>query len=262
MWRLHLRNEIPHYSFPVWQQQRFTVSTFLWIPWAFLPCTLLLASCPAGPTCTRECAFVRARTPAWLCICASLFMPVKSCYRRQQQHCSPPMQPPWHKLPSAACSHDCPTLLQPFTFSSAWLAAEKQRRPSLAHSGPFAIVYCEAGEWIRHIGWSSIGTSWAKKQGDKLEEGEKRACVVFFSCSPPFFLFFPRAWLIPLVGSRSVAKRCTWKEVTVQSTRCGEWTVDLFTISFSKNKKKPSVMALLAEYIMFYIIYSEYITSS
>lgn len=34
--------------------------------------------------CTRECVFVRARTAAWLCICASLFMPVKSCYRRQQ----------------------------------------------------------------------------------------------------------------------------------------------------------------------------------
>lgn len=38
--------------------------------------------CPSERT--RECIFVRARTPAWLCICASLFMPVKSCYRRQQ----------------------------------------------------------------------------------------------------------------------------------------------------------------------------------
>lgn len=41
----------------------------------------------------------RTHASVTLHMCVSLFMPVKSCYRRQQWHCSPPMQPPWRNSP-------------------------------------------------------------------------------------------------------------------------------------------------------------------
>lgn len=98
-WRLRLGNEWPHYTLQSGSSSFKSVLCLLFFTLNPLS-TSALHSCvgllPWPSARTRECVFVRARTPAWLCICASLFTPVKSCYRRQQQHCSPPMQPPWH----------------------------------------------------------------------------------------------------------------------------------------------------------------------
>lgn len=142
--------------------------------------------CPSERT--RECVFVRARTPAWLCICASLFMTVKSCYRRDSSStvplpCSLPGATPFSRsltwLP-----HTAPAFYFQLGLTCRWKAkAAGLPRPLR----PSSIVYCEEGKWIRHGGCGSIWTSWAKMQGDKLGVGRKDGLCFFFvlhsSCS-------------------------------------------------------------------------------
>lgn len=193
---------------------------------------------PRLSACTRECVFVRARTPAWLCICASLFMPVKSCYRRQQRHCSPPKQPPWHKSLTAACSHDCPTLLPPFTFSSAW----KATAASFAHSDPWLLsIVREESEYVTQFG-PQFSNVLGQNAGRQIVVRRKDVLLVFFP--PPFFMFFPSAWLIPVEsagGSRSQAQRCTKKEVTVQSDQMS-WMDSRFIYHQQQKSNKKNLL--------------------
>lgn len=115
------------------------------------------------------------------------------------------------QLPSAARSHDCPTLLPPFTFSSAWLAAEKQRRPaSLAHSGPLLLsIVRQESEYVTEA------VAQSERLGPKCREtnwsGEK-GWLVFFFCTP-FFLFVPSSWLIPIESGQREGRL---EEVEVQ----------------------------------------------
>lgn len=139
----------------------------------------------------------------------------------------PSHTPSLAQLPLTAHSHDPPTLLPAFTFSSAWLASEKQRpalSPALAF--PLCIVGRPAntspGLWL-HPGGSG------QNQQDKLWQQKRLSCV-FSPASVPLF-FIVSALLINVgLGAKALdaakkkklkwiwkvsacwAKRRTWSE--------------------------------------------------
>lgn len=108
---------------------------------------------------------MRASLSVFVCHCdfACVFMSLKSCYQTQQQHCSPPIHPPWHNSLWPQTHMTLPHCCLPLTFSSAWKAKACSPGPLWAFNCPLL-----AGQWRRHRDYCFIQRTWDKILQDKL----------------------------------------------------------------------------------------------
>lgn len=207
----------------------------------------LIPSCipppPRAPPCARECVIVCVCVPAWLCICASLFRPVKSCYHTQQHYCSPPIHPLWRnslRLLAHMIAPHCSCLL---LWARPDSRAEKQRRPP-SPTPAFSIVYCgQAGEYVTKT------MAQSNRLGPKCREtncSEEKGWLV------SLFPLFPPSWLIrgvkltvgdSLEEVEVQPERCTWMKVTVQHVRAdavnGQWANSLSAVPKTPQMRGP-----------------------
>lgn len=170
------------------------------------------------------------------------------------------MQPPWRNslqpLAHMIAPH-CSRLLL-LARPDLPLKSKGGRPPSPTPALFYCLLWGRKGNTSRRL-WLNLNVL-GQNAGRQIGVGRKDG-LCFFLCS----ILPVRSKLLinpdrvrpeggPFGGRRSAAKRCAWKKLPVQSvwTRCCEWTVDLFTISFS-NTKKPSEWwpFFLAEYTMF-----------
>lgn len=116
-------------SFPDWSLFSFS--------WSLLQEGFTTSPFPSHSVCVC--------VPLWLCMC---FLGSEKLLSDTAVPLFPSYTPSLAQLPLAACSHDPPTLLPAFTFSSAWLASERQKARTLTPSG-LSIVHCwQVSEYV------------------------------------------------------------------------------------------------------------------
>lgn len=110
----------------------------------------------------------------------------------------PSYTPSLAQLPLTARSHDPPMLLPAFTFSSAWLASERQR-PAPSPTPAFSIVHCwQACKYVTKTMASHRGFG-PKLSKTNCSEEKRSSCFPLFpsSFSPLSLLSWLIVWLRP-----------------------------------------------------------------